>query len=229
MRILFFDMEFADGRVPGSIYSIGYVVTDGNFRIKKTATDLLINPESSWNSYVKKNILAYPIEEVRAAPNFPAHYKRIKKLFEKADVAIGFAVCNDTSALRKDCLRYQLEPISYRYFDAEPVCRSLSHYQNARGLAKCVEDWCGEVPQNQHRSDGDAYATMRLMEAMCKAKHVTVEMMMEAYPECTGRSCAEKKRKRGFLGLFGRKKNQKVKQAYSNKTHQRSKQHEKKH
>ena len=58
MRILFFDMEFADGRVPGSIYSIGYVVTDGNFKIKKTATDLLINPESSWNSYVKKNILA---------------------------------------------------------------------------------------------------------------------------------------------------------------------------
>ena len=43
MRILFFDMEFADGKVPGSVYSLGYVVTDGNFKIKKQATDIFMN------------------------------------------------------------------------------------------------------------------------------------------------------------------------------------------
>ena len=204
MRILFFDMEFADGKVPGSVYSFGYVMTDGKFKIKKPPTDLLINPESTWNPYVKRNILAYPIDQVNHAPNFPAYYKKIKKLFAKADVAVGFAVTNDTSALRRDCLRYHLDPIEYRYFDAEPVCRSLGDYSSARGLAKCVEAWCGEIPEHQHRSDGDAYATMRLMEAMCKKKHVTFEMMVEAYPECCGDTFpkGKKKRNKGILRLF---------------------------
>ena len=209
MRILFFDMEFADGKVPGSVYSIGYVVTDGKFRIKTPATDLLINPESSWNFYVKKNILAYPIDEVLAAPAFPKHYKKLKKLFAKADVAVGFAVNNDTSALRKDCLRYKLPPLEYKYFDTELLCRLMGDYPKARGLAKCVESWCGEIPENQHRSDGDAYATMRLLEAICKAKHATVDMILEAYPECCGDTfskSAKKKRKKKKFFFFEKKK-----------------------
>lgn len=206
MRILFFDMEFADGKVPGSVYSFGYTVTNGSFKIKTPPTDILINPESTWNAYVKKNILAYPIEQVNAAPNFEKQYKKIKKLFDRADVAVGFAVANDTGALRKDCLRYRLKPLQYRYFDAEPVCRSLGDYPRARGLAKCVEAWCGELPEHQHRSDGDAYATMRLMEAMCKKKHVTFEMMMEAYPECCGSTYPKTKgQRRGILSFLKRK------------------------
>ena len=195
MKILFFDMEFADGKVPGSVYSLGYVMVDEKFRIKQGPVDLLINPESSWNFYVRKNILAYPIEQVKGSPNFPAQYKTIKRLFEKVDVAVGFAVGNDTGALRKDCQRYKLDQLAYRYFDIEPVCRSLGDYNKARGLAKCVEDWCGEIPEHQHRSDGDALATMKLMEAICKAKHVTPQMLIEAYPECCGQTVCKKKKK----------------------------------
>ncbi len=202
MRILFFDMEFANGKVPGSVYSLGYVMTDGNFKIKKPATDILINPESSWNFYVKKNILAYPMEEVNAAPAFPKHYKKIKRLFKKADVAVGFALGNDNHALRCDCKRYRLPQIEYRYFDAEPLCRLIGGYSRAMGLAKCVEEWCGRQPENQHRSDGDAYATMMLLEAVCRAKHATVEMMMEAYPECGGDTFSKEKRKRKKKGFF---------------------------
>ena len=33
-------MEFANGKVPGSIYSIGYLVTDGDFEILVPPTDL---------------------------------------------------------------------------------------------------------------------------------------------------------------------------------------------
>ena len=210
MRILFFDMEFADGKVPGSVYSFGYVVTDGNFKIKKKATDILINPESSWNQYVKKNILAYPIEEVNAAPAFPSHYKRIKKLFDKADIAVGFAIGNDVTALRKDCLRYQLPLLEYEYFDTELLCRLMGDYPRARGLAKCVEAWCGQIPDNQHRSDGDALATMLLLCAICRAKHATVDMIMEAYPECCGSTYPKTKakgkaKKIAFLRAFKRK------------------------
>ena len=38
MKILYFDMEFANGQVPGSIYSIGYVVTDEDGYLRLTET-----------------------------------------------------------------------------------------------------------------------------------------------------------------------------------------------
>ncbi len=196
MRILFFDMEFADGKVPGSVYSFGYVVTDEKFRIKEGPCDLLINPESSWNFYVRKNILAYPIEQVHSSPNFASHYKKIKRLFDRADVAVGFAVGNDVKALYKDCKRYSLPPLEYKHFDTELLCRLIDGSPRAKGLGKCVEEWCGRVPENQHRSDGDALATMMLFEALCKKNHVTPEMMMEAYPECCGSTFKKRMQKK---------------------------------
>ena len=186
MKMLFFDMEFADGRVPGSIYSLGYVVTDENFKVLTPPTDVLINPESTWNGYVVRNILAYPKAKVCAAPNFAEQYKRIKKLFDRADIAVGFAVGNDVRSLRKDCERYDLPKLSYRALDMEQICRQMEEHRDAHGLAGYVEAWCGEVPKNQHRSDGDAYATMLLLREICKQKHVTPNMLIEAFPDsCT--------------------------------------------
>ena len=186
MNMLFFDMEFADGRVPGSIYSLGYLMTDGNFEIILPQTDLLMDPDSTWNEYVEQNILAYPKEEVEAAPKFSALYDQLKALFAEADIAVGFAVANDTRALRKDCERYGLAPFQFRYFDTEKLCRKMEEHKGAHGLGGYVKAWCGEEPDNRHRSDGDAYATMMLLRAVCQAKHVTPEMMFEAYPECAG-------------------------------------------
>ncbi len=186
VKILFFDMEFANGQVPGSIYSIGYLVTDECFEILVPQTDLLINPECQWNEYVEKNILAYPKEEVEAAPAFPVHYDFFKKLFEEVDLAVGFSVSNDIRALKKDCARYALPSIDFRHFDTERLCKLSDEHKEAHGLGGYVLAWCGEEPDNRHRSDGDAYATMMLLRAVCKAKHVDLEMMLEAYPECVG-------------------------------------------
>ncbi|MBO5295628.1 MAG: 3'-5' exonuclease [Clostridia bacterium] len=196
MKLLFFDMEFADGRVPGSIYSFGYLMTDENFEVLRPQTDLLINPDSTWNDYVVENILAYPKEEVEAAPNFPAHYDALAALFSEADLAVGFAVNNDTRALKKDCERYGLEPLRFRTLDMEKLCRRLEEHRDARGLGGCVAAWCGEEPDNRHRSDGDAYATMLLLSAVCRAKHATPDMIAQAYPECCGVSSAPQKGKK---------------------------------
>ena len=182
MKMLFFDMEFADGRVPGSIYSLGYVITDENFKILTSPTDILINPESTWNDYVVKNILAYPKAKVTSSPNFSEHYKQIKRLFDRVDLAVGFAVGNDVRALRKDCERYNLPKLSYKALDMEQICKQMEEHRAAHGLAGYVEAWCGARPKNQHRSDGDAYATMLLLREICKQKHVTPTMLIEAFP-----------------------------------------------
>lgn len=197
MKILFFDMEFANGKVPGSIYSLGYLVTDENFEILTPPTDLLINPDSTWNEYVETNILAYPKEIVEAAPLFPVCYETVSELFECADVAVGFAVSNDVRALRKNCERYGLPQLRYRAFDTERLCRLMEEHKEAHGLGGYVQAWCGEEPDNRHRSDGDAYATMMLLRGICRAKHVTPEMLFAVYPQCMSLSWQAKGKRRG--------------------------------
>ena len=186
MKILYFDMEFANGQVPGSIYSMGYLMTDEEFLILIPPTDLLINPDCAWNEYVEHKILAYPKEEVESAPRFDEVYETIKALFDEAEIAVGFAAGNDTRELRRDCERYHLPQIQFPYLDLEPLCKSDGKYRFAHGLVGYVKAYCGFDPEHQHRSDGDAYATMKLLEGLCKSKHATPDMMIAAYPECCG-------------------------------------------
>lgn len=186
MKLLFFDMEFANGKIPGSVFSFGYVITDEEFHILSGPADICINPDCEWNEYVAKNILAYPMETIEASPLFPERYEEIKALLVDADIAVGFSVSNDNSALRRVCERYGLSPIFYSWFDMEKVCRAANKHRGAHGLAGCVAAWCGEAPENQHRSDGDALATMHLMRAICEDAHIDAEMLITAYPECAG-------------------------------------------
>ncbi len=206
MNILFFDMEFANGRVPGSIYSIGYMMTDEYFKEIIPPTDLLVNPDCSWNAYVKANILAYPVELVEAAPTFDQRYEELKDLFARADVAVGFALGNDNTALFKACERYALPMPVYRYADMEKLCKKMDVHSEARGLKGCVTAWCGHEPRDQHRSDGDAYATMLLMKAISRHAHVNAEMLLMAYPDCCGNSLARAQKKKPAKARFFKKK-----------------------
>ncbi|MBQ4274622.1 MAG: hypothetical protein IJB94_06615 [Clostridia bacterium] len=186
LKLLFFDMEFANGKIPGSVFSFGYLMTDEEFNIVTPPADICINPDCKWNEYVAKNILAYPMETIEASPLFPDCYEAIKALFAEADIAVGFSVSNDVAALRQVCERYGLSPILYHWFDMEKLCRRADKHKEAHGLAGYVTAWCGQAPENQHRSDGDALATMHLMRAVCRDAHVDGEMLTIAYPECCG-------------------------------------------
>ena len=184
MNILFFDMEFANGKIPGSVFSFGYVRTNGKFKLTEPQTDLLMNPECEWNEYVKHRILAYPMHLVKEASTFPGYYKRICKLFRRADLVVGFAVSNDTAALRKDCERYGLKPPVFPCLDLERVCKKLPLHREARGLGGCVEAWCKFIPENQHRSDGDAYATMLLLKAVCEQTETKPKALKKKFSDC---------------------------------------------
>lgn len=184
MKILFFDMEFANGKVPGSVYSFGYVLTDAKFRLKHPQTDILMNPECVFNDYVRKNILAYSLSTVKSASNFPAYYKRLKKLLCGADLAVGFAAGNDTAALRHACERYGLKPLSFSCLDMERLCKKYPDHKEAHGLSGCVEAWCRETPANQHRSDGDALATMMLFRAVCEQKGLEPKKIAKQFADC---------------------------------------------
>lgn len=189
-------MEFANGKVKGSVYSLGYMITDEHFCVITPQTDLLIAPECEWNSYVRDHILAYPQKEVEEAPPFPERYEKISELFASVDIAVGFSVGNDVRALRADCIRYGLPVLTYRWFDLERLCKKMEKHKDAHGLDGYFIAWCGTEPDHRHRSDGDAYATARLMEAICREHRIDAEMLITAYPECVGIATeAEKKTK----------------------------------
>lgn len=197
MKILFFDMEFANGKIPGSVYSFGYVQTDRNFRLIQPQTDLLINPDCAWNDYVRWKILAYPMKAVEQASLFPAYYKRLKKLLCCSDLVVGFAVKNDTTALRRACERYRLKPLSFRCLDLERVCRSLRDYPEAHGLDGLTRAYTGIEPENRHRSDGDAYATMMLLRAICNKHGVDVREIPKMFAAAFVDSLPQEEKKRG--------------------------------
>jgi DNA polymerase III epsilon subunit-like protein len=183
MKIVFFDMEFANGKIPGSVYSIGYVQTDHRFKLTEPQTDLLMNPDCEWNAYVRTHILAYPMRVVKEAALFPVYYKRLKRLLCKADLVVGFAVKNDTVALRRACERYGLKPLEFDCLDMERVCKTYQDHPDAHGLSGYVRAYCGEEPKNQHRSDGDAYATMMLLRAICELHGLSPKKIKQEFAD----------------------------------------------
>lgn len=196
MKIVFFDMEFANGKIPGSVYSLGYVQTNERFELTEPQTDLLINPECEWNAYVRSNILAYPMETVKAASPFPAYYRRIRHLLRNADLVVGFAVKNDTNALAKVCDRYGKKPISFACLDMERMCKAFRDYPDAHGLTGFVRAYCGIQPEHQHRSDGDAYATMLLLREICHRRQLSPKQLKGRYPEFFIQSVSPRSRKK---------------------------------
>lgn len=181
MKLVFFDMEFANGKIPGSVYSFGYVQTNEHFKLTEPQTDLLMNPECSWNDYVRQHILAYPMATVKSAAGFPSYYKRIRHLLRSADLIVGFSVKNDIRALRKACERYGLKPIAFACLDMEQLCRARKDYPDAHGLDGYVQAYCGLNPRNRHRSDGDAYATMLLFREICNRLDLSPRQMARRY------------------------------------------------
>ncbi len=184
MKLVFFDMEFANGKIPGSVYSFGYLQTDGKFAVTEPQTDLLMNPECEWNEYVRHRILAYPMKTVESAAPFPRYYKRIRRLLRKADLTVGFAVGNDLHALYHVCGRYGLKPFSFPCLDLEQLCRARKDYPEAHGLDGYVRAYCGCTPANRHRSDGDAYATMLLFRELCRRLEMTPAELARQYAAC---------------------------------------------
>lgn len=177
---LFYDLEFANCyNNHGKIYSFGYVLTDRDFNIIKQE-DLLINPKvKSWDWYVVKNILAYNKKDFNDKENFKAKYNQIQNLIENdAVIVIGYGMDNDVKNLTKECLRYKLKCLNYQYCDLRNILNSLTGEMPKR-LDKEYEQWCGDKPENIHRSDMDAYYTMKLTEAVCKKHNIKLDKYLE--------------------------------------------------
>lgn len=188
MKYLFFDIECANcyGNC-AKIFSLGYLITDENFNILHEKEDVLINPRDRFDWYVAKKMMAYPRSIFASKPPFPEFYPAFKEMFEDPDtVVIGYAVTNDVHFLQDDCKRYGLTPFTYRFYDVQQIYARQPINNTAKNLEDSLLAWYGEEPENLHRSDEDAYNTMRILKAIAAYHGTDLPGVLAMYPDCGG-------------------------------------------
>lgn len=188
MKYLFFDIECANCyNNCAKIFSLGYVVTDENFNILHEKEDVLINPRDRFDWYVAKKMMAYPKSIFADKPPFSDFYGFFKEMFEDEDtVVIGYAVTNDVHFLMDDCRRYGLAPLNYRFYDVQQIYARQPENNEAKNLEDSLLSWCGVEAENLHRSDEDAYNTMRILKAIAEYHGTNLQGILEMYPDCGG-------------------------------------------
>ena len=180
MKYLFFDIECANcfgGKA--KIYSFGYLVTDEQFNIISAPEDILINPDSKFDPYVKKNILVYDRAYLKTMPKFNERYTTIKKLMtERGVICIGYGTDNDLRFLHDDCNRYGLEEIKAKTFDVQKLIL-LAENNPARKLDVEFAERFPDGEGRAHRSDVDAIRTMMIAKQICENTNKSISEYMK--------------------------------------------------
>ena len=178
MKYVFFDIECACVfKNVAKICAFGYVVTDEQYNVL-AREDILINPRGKFHLTDRKGreglVLPYAYEDFKKYPAFPAVYDKIKALLEdKESIVCGHATDNDVKYLNLETRRYKLPSFRFDYHDTQffymNVHGDFTHQYGLESIAKDLD-----VAFTPHRAVDDAYATMRVCEALCKRENTNL-------------------------------------------------------
>lgn len=152
------------------ICAFGYVVCDEKFNILEK-NDILINPKGKFELTDRKGekgiVLPYDYGEFKNYPKFGAVYPQIKALLEDGDsIIIGHAVLNDVKYLNLETKRFKLPSFKFKFADSQLIFMAAKNdFSHQFGLEHIAEDLGVEF--TPHRAADDAYATMKIVEALC--------------------------------------------------------------
>lgn len=174
MNLVFFDIECACvHKTYAKICAFGYVICDEKFNILEKE-EILINPKGRFELTDRKGekgiVLPYEYAEFSKYPAFPTVYPSIKALLEdKNNIVIGHAVLNDVKYLNLETRRFRLPSFEFSFSDSQLIFMSFANdFSHQFGLEHIAGELGVEfVP---HRAVDDAYATMRIIEAMCRER-----------------------------------------------------------
>lgn len=192
MKYVFFDIECACVyKSVAKICAFGYVVTDERFHVLERE-DILINPKGKFHLTDRKGgqglVLPYTYEDFKKYPLFKDVYPRIKALLEDKDAIVcGHATRNDVNYLNLETRRYKLPSFTYSYHDTQFFymnCEnSFSHQYGLQGMAEALG-----VQFTPHRAVDDAYATMRVCEAICAREKTDMQGLIARYKIRAGKT-----------------------------------------
>ncbi len=172
MNLLFFDIECASvTRTMAKICAFGYVLCDMNFNVLQKE-DILVNPKGGFHLTDGRGqrglVLPYTYSEFKSYPPFPKVYDKIRDLLQdKNNIVCGHATLNDVKYLFLETKRFHLPPFKFDFYDSQLTYMTLiKDFTRQFGLESITEKL--NVDFTPHRAADDAYATMRVAEAMCK-------------------------------------------------------------
>ena len=191
MKLVFFDIECAGvHKTFAKICVFGYVVCDENFNIIEKE-DILINPKGRFELTDRRGDkglkLPYEYEEFKKHPPFKHVYGRIKELLEDNDALVfGHAVLNDVKYLNLETKRFKLPSFNFSFADSQLIYMTYKNdFTHQAGLEHIAQDLGVEF--TPHRAVDDAYATMRIVEAICKAKNCGAKELLRELKFSLGR------------------------------------------
>lgn len=172
-KFLFLDFESG---FYNSICSAGYVLTDTNFTLL-AKEDLICNPEAPLFKIPKNSkkhfSYAYSPEVFKSKGNFTTIYKKLYKLLnDENTIVFGFSFENDLNFLLSTLDRYRLNKPNFTYYDVQDIFFKLDKsYPNRSGipsLGNLNHFFNTGLVQNTHKSDDDAFMTMKVFENILK-------------------------------------------------------------
>lgn len=177
MNLLFFDIECASVyKTTAKICAFGYVLCDDCFNIIQKE-DILINPKGKFHLTDGRGEhgleLPYDYAEFKNHPAFPAVYPKIRALLEnKNNLVFGHSTLNDVKYLDLETLRFKLPPFNFFFSDSQLLyMAAVNDYSRQFGLEYITRDL--NVEFTPHRAADDAYATMKIVEAMCLRRGIS--------------------------------------------------------
>ncbi|MBQ9713936.1 MAG: hypothetical protein IJV83_01290 [Clostridia bacterium] len=191
MKYLFFDIECSVvSKVAAKICAFGYCLTDEKFNILEKE-DILINPQGGFHLTDRKGtqglVLPYEYSDFKKYPTFLEKAEKIYALLEDKDTLVaGHATMNDVKYLNFESHRFQLRSFAFDFADTQFVYMNrIGEFSRQFALGTIAEELGVEF--TAHRAVDDAYATMKVAEAMCQAEGLSFPALIEKYQISLGR------------------------------------------
>lgn len=191
MKYLFFDIECAGVyKDVAKICAFGYCLTDEFFSVLEKR-DLLINPQGRFHLMDRKGengiVLPYQYDDFKKYPTFSEYAGEITALLQDKDtLVLGHAVMNDVKYLNLESKRFHLPSFTFSFTDTQFLyMHRVKDFSRQFGLGAIVKDL--QIEFVAHRAVDDAYATMKIAEALCKAENCTLPELLKKYSVTAGK------------------------------------------
>lgn len=166
------------------ICAFGYCLTDEKFNILEKE-DLLINPQGNFHLTDRKGeqgiVLPYEYGKFKQFPTFVQRLEKITSLLHDTDtLVLGHAVQNDVKYLNLESKRFSLPSFAFSFADTQFLyMNKVGDFSRQFGLSTIAEELGVEF--TAHRAVDDAYATMRIAQAMCKEENCGLTKLLQKY------------------------------------------------
>ncbi len=191
MQYLFFDIECSVvSKKAAKICAFGYCLTDEKFDIIEKE-DILINPQGGFHLTDRRGqqglVLPYEYASFKKYPTFREKAEKIYSLLQDENtLVVGHASMNDVKYLNLESQRFSLPPFRFSFADTQFLyMNKIKDFSRQLGLGTIAKELGVEFVA--HRAVDDAYATMKVAEAMCKEEGCTLFELLQKYEVTLGK------------------------------------------